>query len=356
MTSLGCHAKGPSSNSRDLEAACWEVLTHRYTEDHRYYHNLTHLQDLFSLLDQGCLWYSQQQNVLEKKMQVKISPAVTLAALFHDVIYDPQRQDNEEASAAIAAELLEAGAQVPTDVIHEVTMLILATKSHQLPQTDTPADEQQQLQEKQAGVVSAGMTLLARQGSDGHLNKHQQVKAVSSQPTDPIASAGLGQCVDSRSEGKSTDQAEGCSMETQTCEATGDLPTAGRRQPSSTSTSAAFHVSAEEGCSVILSGRPAWELLMDADLGVLAATREQYMRYSQAIRREYSHLSEENFRSGRIMALQSLLSRNQIFISSWARANAMEERARSNMEAEINVLQDRASPPLQSQMQILHQT
>jgi predicted metal-dependent HD superfamily phosphohydrolase len=37
---------------------------------------------------------------------VKLSPTVVLAALFHDVIYEPKRHDNEEASARLVAELL----------------------------------------------------------------------------------------------------------------------------------------------------------------------------------------------------------------------------------------------------------
>lgn len=42
--------------------------------------------------------------------------------------------------------------------------------------------------------------------------------------------------------------------------------------------------------------RAAAEAFLDADLSILAAPRERYLQYSQAIRLEYQHLSDEQFR------------------------------------------------------------
>jgi hypothetical protein len=50
-----------SASRQDLVACCWEVLTRKYSEDHRYYHTMMHLSDLFGFLDQGCNWYHSQQ-------------------------------------------------------------------------------------------------------------------------------------------------------------------------------------------------------------------------------------------------------------------------------------------------------
>jgi predicted metal-dependent HD superfamily phosphohydrolase len=92
----------------DLVQRCWNGLVARrgslpstaatvleetvraYREPHRHYHTLDHVAALLTLLDR----YGAE---------VADSDAVTAAILFHDVVYDPARHDNEEASAAWAA-------------------------------------------------------------------------------------------------------------------------------------------------------------------------------------------------------------------------------------------------------------
>ncbi|MER7267108.1 metal-dependent phosphohydrolase [Micromonospora carbonacea] len=49
-------------------------------------------------------------------------------------------------------------------------------------------------------------------------------------------------------------------------------------------------------------------LLCDADLAVLAGPPEEYDRYAAAIRREYAHVPDGDFRRGRARVLRSLLS------------------------------------------------
>ena len=46
----------------------------------------------------------------------------------------------------------------------------------------------------------------------------------------------------------------------------------------------------------LLSGRKAWEWLLDADLGVLAAPPAAYLHYAAAVRSEYCHVPDEEFR------------------------------------------------------------
>ena len=66
-----------------------------YGETHRHYHTLEHVAALLQLLGK------YGDGIADRD-------AVVLAILFHDAVYDPSRQDNEEASAAFATERLGA--------------------------------------------------------------------------------------------------------------------------------------------------------------------------------------------------------------------------------------------------------
>jgi predicted metal-dependent HD superfamily phosphohydrolase len=95
-------------------AACFDQLQMCYTEPHRAYHNLAHIADCLTQFD-------QVRDLAE-------SPTEVEAALwFHDVIYDPRRQDNEEHSADWAwAALTDFG--IATALCERIRALILATK------------------------------------------------------------------------------------------------------------------------------------------------------------------------------------------------------------------------------------
>lgn len=97
-------------------AALWEDIKEYYTEPQRYYHNLHHLDTLLQAL-QGV------------KSSLRAWDAIVLAIAYHDIIYDVSRHDNEERSAAHAAQQL--GSIVPAEVLQHCTALILATKSHE---------------------------------------------------------------------------------------------------------------------------------------------------------------------------------------------------------------------------------
>jgi len=93
-----------------------------YSEPHRAYHTLAHLEDCL-ITWEAARSLAHQPNTVE------------LAIYFHDVIYDPRASDNEERSAALAVQWLQCG-QVPQSLVEAVRQLILATK-HQ----STPKDE-----------------------------------------------------------------------------------------------------------------------------------------------------------------------------------------------------------------------
>ncbi len=88
-----------------------------YSEPGRYYHNLTHIQNLLNLVE-------------VQRKQIQDLTAVKLAVYFHDVIYDTRASDNEEKSAEFAEEILtELGLQ--NELIAKVKRLVLATKKHE---------------------------------------------------------------------------------------------------------------------------------------------------------------------------------------------------------------------------------
>jgi len=110
---------------RDLDALgassipAEKVLTDivaRHNETHRRYHNQRHLIALFALLDQHA-------------EDVAYGTPTRLAVWWHDLIYDPKATDNEEQSADLARQRLEALGAKP-EIIEETVRLILMTKNH----------------------------------------------------------------------------------------------------------------------------------------------------------------------------------------------------------------------------------
>lgn len=73
--------------------------------------------------------------------------------------------------------------------------------------------------------------------------------------------------------------------------------------------------------------------LSDADLAILAAGPERYAEYRTAVREEFRHLGDEEFRAGRLQVLSHLLEKDTIFHTPYARG-AWERVARANLEAE----------------------
>ena len=91
-----------------------DELIRLYSSPDRYYHNLTHIQDCLSLLDQTRPLAAHPEEV-------------ELAIWFHDAVYDPKRSDNEQKSAQWArAVIQEAG--LSSDIAEKVANSILATR------------------------------------------------------------------------------------------------------------------------------------------------------------------------------------------------------------------------------------
>jgi predicted metal-dependent HD superfamily phosphohydrolase len=81
-------------------------------------------------------------------------------------------------------------------------------------------------------------------------------------------------------------------------------------------------------------------LLCDADLAILATPADVYDTYSAAIRAEYSHVPERDYRAGRAAVLTTLVARPRLFHTRHGKA-AWEQPARGNIARELR----RLSPP-----------
>ncbi|OBF30000.1 metal-dependent phosphohydrolase [Mycobacterium sp. ACS4331] len=78
-------------------------------------------------------------------------------------------------------------------------------------------------------------------------------------------------------------------------------------------------------------------VLSDADLAVLALPRADYQRNSAAVRAEYAHVPEADFRAGRARVIRALLAEPHLYRTATARER-WERAARENLAAELETL------------------
>ncbi|HEY0682471.1 MAG TPA: hypothetical protein VGD45_09080 [Steroidobacter sp.] len=102
------------------EAATFEALIAAYTQKHRHYHTVKHLEHCLREFDSA--------------RELAGEPAeVELALWFHDAVYETRASNNEERSADWACELLNRHGVEPARV-ERVRALIMATR-HEAPAT-----------------------------------------------------------------------------------------------------------------------------------------------------------------------------------------------------------------------------
>jgi len=94
-----------------------KTILSMWNESHRHYHTLNHLNDLIEQINENKSKYSEKE--YEKLL---------IVALFHDCVYDPMKNDNEEKSA----QFFESCCQDKTNSdIQEIKQMILDTKTHE---------------------------------------------------------------------------------------------------------------------------------------------------------------------------------------------------------------------------------
>jgi predicted metal-dependent HD superfamily phosphohydrolase len=110
------HVQMLGNFSADVVGRTFDNLCASYSEPQRHYHTLSHLTSLFD-----CLEHHGEE--------IGDPARVAFAAWYHDIVYDPRRDDNEAKSAERAIkELDDLGADGA--LRSHVMQLILATKNH----------------------------------------------------------------------------------------------------------------------------------------------------------------------------------------------------------------------------------
>ncbi len=104
-----------SSDSKHVESL-WNEIEKNHDKKNRYYHNLSHLEHL----------YSQLNKVKDKIVDWDM---VLFALFYHDYIYNALKQNNEEESAKKAVEVLNL-LSIDKNRIELCNEIILATKGH----------------------------------------------------------------------------------------------------------------------------------------------------------------------------------------------------------------------------------
>jgi predicted metal-dependent HD superfamily phosphohydrolase len=93
----------------------WQTINAAYSEPHRHYHTLRHIESV-----------TAQCESLRRRFRAP--DTAQLALLFHDVVYDPARPDNETLSAALLRDRL--GDHIDAAVMTSACAMIEATKQH----------------------------------------------------------------------------------------------------------------------------------------------------------------------------------------------------------------------------------
>ena len=76
--------------------------------------------------------------------------------------------------------------------------------------------------------------------------------------------------------------------------------------------------------------------LLDMDLSILGASWSEYQQYAQAVRQEYAHVLDADYRVGRISVLKGLLAHPTLYLTDYY--ERLEKQARENIQHEIKIL------------------
>lgn len=105
------------TQDQNLIENLWLEIEKKYSEKGRHYHNLEHLENMFSELE----------FVTDEISDFNI---ISFSVFYHDVIYDASSKSNEEKSAEFGKIRLEK-LNIDKQLIDKISNQIIATKAHQ---------------------------------------------------------------------------------------------------------------------------------------------------------------------------------------------------------------------------------
>lgn len=111
------HLCTPFTKDPYLIDTLWSEIEKKHSEKGRHYHNLQHLDHMFSELD-------------SVKSKIESFTVISFSVFYHDVVYDATSKSNEEKSAELAESKLQE-LNIDQNLIIKVSRQIIATKSHQ---------------------------------------------------------------------------------------------------------------------------------------------------------------------------------------------------------------------------------
>lgn len=94
---------------------CIETVVEKYNEPHRFYHNLDHIDNLIDEMQKHIDFNNQYID------------QILLTIIFHDIVYDPHRNDNEIKSAEFFNNLTK-NVEISNKPL--ITTAILDTEKH----------------------------------------------------------------------------------------------------------------------------------------------------------------------------------------------------------------------------------
>lgn len=137
-----------------------QLIKSHYSESHRFYHTLSHLEDMFNILE-----------LINATIKSRV--VVNLAIFFHDIIYNPTSTTNEEGSANLFKSLFQLSIDEQEeikkteineqqdhavddyiDMMNQVYHYIILTKSHNVQADSHDSDLQY--------FIDADMSILGR--------------------------------------------------------------------------------------------------------------------------------------------------------------------------------------------------
>lgn len=106
------------TKDKNLISELWDEIVLNYSNKKRHYHTLSHLENLL-------------KELLEVNDKINEWQTILFTLFYHDIVYNALKSNNEEKSADLAKLRMET-IKVPSSIIKNCELQILATKKHLL--------------------------------------------------------------------------------------------------------------------------------------------------------------------------------------------------------------------------------